>query len=127
MTETVEVTQAGEWRLTEDEVGEHSFMTLFQGERMVAHFCLKGSKQDAEHILRLLAAEQAQSAQLQEALAEVEGLLFRIRRTSEMSANIMRDARRTGGWEGSEKTARQFDRLAKYATQAEALTTENKQ
>lgn len=53
--------------------------------------------------------------------AEIERLLFRIRRTSEMSANIMRDARRTGGWEGSEKTARQFDRLAKYAAQAEAL------
>lgn len=33
-------------------------------------------------------------------------------RTAEMSANIMRDPRRTGGWEGSERVANAFDRMA---------------
>ncbi len=39
-----------------------------------------------------------------------------IRRTAEMSAGIMRDARRTGGWDGAERVARQFDRIAKLAS-----------
>lgn len=35
-----------------------------------------------------------------------------IRRAAEMSAAIMRDPKRTGRWVGSERVARQFDRLA---------------
>lgn len=39
----------------------------------------------------------------------------RIYRGLEMSAEIMRDPRRTGGWEGSERTASAFDRQARAA------------
>lgn len=39
----------------------------------------------------------------------------RIARTAEMSAGIMRDRRRTGGWEGAERTANAFDRLSRDA------------
>lgn len=55
---------------------------------------------------------------------EAERLLHRIERTSDMSANIMRDTRRTGGWDGAEKTARQFDRLRKYAQEAKAALSQ---
>ena len=36
----------------------------------------------------------------------------RLYRTLEMSAGIMRDRKRTGGWEGAERTANAFDRAA---------------
>lgn len=39
----------------------------------------------------------------------------RIMRSAEMSAGIMRDRRRTGGWAGAENTARAFDRIAENA------------
>jgi hypothetical protein len=51
---------------------------------------------------------QAENARLREALR-------RIARTAEMSAAIMRDAQRTGGWSGSEKVARQFEGIAEVA------------
>jgi hypothetical protein len=60
----------------------------------------------------LYAALQAQPAQAQ---GDVVERARRIKRTAEMSANIMRDTKRTGGWEGAEKTASAFDRLAKDA------------
>lgn len=44
--------------------------------------------------------------------------LRQIKRTSEMSAGIMRDKERTGDWVGAEKVARQFDRLAEKAKAA---------
>lgn len=44
--------------------------------------------------------------------------LRRIMRTCEMSAGIMRDTTRTAGWEGSEKTADQFDRIAERARES---------
>lgn len=53
--------------------------------------------------------------------AEIERLrseLHRIKRTAEMSAGIMRDTRRTGGWDGAEKTARAFDGIADRARDA---------
>lgn len=37
--------------------------------------------------------------------------LRRVMRTAEMSAGIMRDKQRTGGWAGAENTARAFDRI----------------
>lgn len=51
-------------------------------------------------------------------------LARQIRRTAEMSAEIMRDRERTGAWEGAERVARQFDRLAKLATQLESAAPE---
>lgn len=48
-------------------------------------------------------------------IAEMREILRQIRRTAEMSASIMRDTRRTGAWEGAEKVARQFDRIATLA------------
>lgn len=51
-----------------------------------------------------------------EAAQRVEALESVIRlekRVCEMSANIMRDAKRTGGWEGAERTANAFDRIAR--------------
>lgn len=48
-------------------------------------------------------------------IAEMREILRQIRRTAEMSANIMRDRRRTGAWDGAEKVARQFDRIAALA------------
>jgi hypothetical protein len=53
--------------------------------------------------------------------AQAAELMRRVQRTSEMSAGIMRDARRTGGWAGAENTARQFDRLAEHTAEARAL------
>jgi hypothetical protein len=47
-------------------------------------------------------------------------IVRRIKRTCEMSAGIMRDRERTGGWQGAEKVARQFDRLAELASQLES-------
>lgn len=47
--------------------------------------------------------------------------LRRIKRTSEMSAGIMRDTERTGEWAGAEKVAKQFDRLAEHASKATEL------
>jgi len=38
-----------------------------------------------------------------------------ILRTAEMSSGIMRDAQRTGDWEGSERVASQFDLIAERA------------
>lgn len=51
-------------------------------------------------------------------------IVRRIKRTCEMSAGIMRDRERTGGWEGAEKVARQFDRLAELASQLESTAPE---
>jgi hypothetical protein len=44
--------------------------------------------------------------------------LHKIKRTCEMSAGIMRDTARTGGWDGAERVAMQFDRLADRACAA---------
>lgn len=52
----------------------------------------------------------------------VEAVARRIKRASEMSAGIMRDAKRTGGWAGAENTAQAFDRLAKDAALILAAT-----
>lgn len=49
----------------------------------------------------------------------IEGLR-RIYRGLEMSAEIMRDARRTGGWAGAERTATAF---ARYAQEAKRMHT----
>jgi hypothetical protein len=54
-------------------------------------------------------------------LAEAEGLretLRRLKRTGELSAAIMRDTRRTGAWEGAERTARAFERMGEFADRA---------
>lgn len=47
--------------------------------------------------------------------------LRRLYRGLEMSANIMRDPLRTGGWEGAERTAAAFDRYAATAQSLYAL------
>ncbi|MHA4875494.1 hypothetical protein, partial [Enterococcus faecium] len=52
-------------------------------------------------------------------LQAAKSAMHEIRRIAEMSAEIMRDSRRTGGWEGSERVARQFDRIARKALQHE--------
>lgn len=41
----------------------------------------------------------------------IDERLRRLSRTAEMSAGIMRDPERTGGWPGAEKTAMAFDRI----------------
>ena len=53
-------------------------------------------------------------------LAEADEKLWRIRRTSEVTAQIMRNPERTGGWSGAERVARQFDRIAKLAATADS-------
>lgn len=56
-------------------------------------------------------------------LTELQLAMHEIRRTAEMSAEIMRDPRRTGGWEGAERVARAFDRIARKALQHEGSAT----
>lgn len=51
-------------------------------------------------------------------------LVRQIRRTAEMSAEVMRDRERTGGWEGAERVARQFDRIAKLAGELDSAAHE---
>lgn len=45
----------------------------------------------------------------------LRGGLLKIKRLATMSAELMRDQKRTGRWEGSERTARAFERLANDA------------
>ena len=52
------------------------------------------------------------------ALAECHETLRRLKRTGELSAAIMRDTRRTGAWEGAERTARAFERMGEFAARA---------
>lgn len=47
----------------------------------------------------------------------------RLYRGLEMSAEIMRDRRRTGGWEGADRTADAFARYAATAQSIHALLT----
>lgn len=47
----------------------------------------------------------------------------RLYRGLEMSAGIMRDTRRTGGWEGAERTAAAFERYAEAAKGLHARIT----
>lgn len=54
-------------------------------------------------------------------IAEFTDILYKIRRAAELSADIMRNPQRTGGWVGAERTARAFDRLADHAKKAEAI------
>jgi hypothetical protein len=57
----------------------------------------------------------------------VEALIEKCRRAyraAEMSAGIMRDSRRTGGWEGSERTADAFDRIADHAREAHTIAAQ---
>jgi chromosome segregation ATPase len=51
-------------------------------------------------------------------LAEARALLHRLKRAGEMSAAMMRDDRRTGAWEGSERVARAFARMSELAAKA---------
>ena len=55
-----------------------------------------------------------------EEIAEHIETLRRLYRTAEMSAAIMRDTERTGGWEGAERVARAFDSQWKKAHDAYA-------
>lgn len=55
---------------------------------------------------------EARATAAEARVAELEAALHMVKRMSEMSASIMRDARRTGAWEGAERVARQFDRIA---------------
>lgn len=57
-----------------------------------------------------LQAAEARARAAEEALKEAADALAIEARANEMSANIMRDRRRTGGWEGAERTAAAFDR-----------------
>lgn len=52
-----------------------------------------------------IATQAAENERLRAALRKVK-------RTAELSAGIMRNAERTGSWEGAEKTARAFDRIS---------------
>jgi hypothetical protein len=52
-----------------------------------------------------------ENARLREALRKIE-------RVARGSAEIMRDQKRTGRWEGAERTANAFERLSKDASQA---------
>lgn len=53
--------------------------------------------------------------------------LRRLYRGLEMSAGIMRDRKRTGGWEGAEKTAAAFARYAATAQSLHALLVAQKE
>jgi len=66
--------------------------------------------------LWLDATARAEAAEA--ALAECHETLRRLKRTGEMSAAIMRDPRRTGAWEGAERTARAFERMGEFAARA---------
>lgn len=58
-----------------------------------------------------LKAAKEENARLREALRKIE-------RVARGSAEIMRDQKRTGRWEGAERTANAFERLSKDASQA---------
>jgi hypothetical protein len=60
-------------------------------------------------------AAEAENESLRSRLAAAEEKLHRIRRMGELSAAIMRDPERTGGWSGSERVARGFERIAHLA------------
>lgn len=45
-------------------------------------------------------------------IADLEEFIRMEVRKMEMQANVMRDTRRTGGWEGAEKVAMAFERSA---------------
>jgi hypothetical protein len=62
-------------------------------------------------IADLLEASEAENKRLREALQH-------IKRTSEMSANLMRDTQRTGGWRGAERVAEAFERISSRAEDA---------
>ena len=66
-----------------------------------AHTAL--ARQSAEQAARLVEVE-AENARLR-------GTLHREARACEMSAGIMRNPARTGGWRGAEGTAKAFDRI----------------
>lgn len=72
------------WWLREDKVHGQPLMTLFQGNRMVTIFALKGAKEDAERVLNALTA----TADLQAQLNEARGLLREIR--NDVPARIIR-------------------------------------
>lgn len=73
--------------------------------------------QRAEDLMRAYLANQAALSALQQENERLRGVMagcsdaLKIEaRANEMSANIMRDPVRTGGWSGAENTARAFDR-----------------
>ncbi len=74
----------------------------------------EGRRVSQEWVERALAAEAR--------LAEADEKLRRIRRMSEVTAALMRDPERTGGWSGSERVARQFDRLAALAATTDSAS-----
>jgi hypothetical protein len=65
--------------------------------------------------LSFLLTSAAEIESLRARLAAAEEKLHRIRRMGELSAAIMRDPERTGGWSGSERVARGFERIAHLA------------
>ena len=60
----------------------------------------------------------AECFQLREENARLREELRKIERVARGSAEIMRDQKRTGRWEGAERTANAFERLSKDASQA---------
>ena len=79
----------------------------------------RGSKAKAfAEITALADAHYARAEAAEAALAECHETLRRLKRTGELSAAIMRDTRRTGAWEGAERTARAFERMGEFAARA---------
>lgn len=61
---------------------------------------------------RVIYTYKTELRQLREIVREAETTVYREARSTEMSASIMRDSKRTGGWAGAENTAKAFDRTA---------------
>lgn len=73
---------------------------------------------DPEDIAEEIAAAVRRAERAEAALAEAREHCRMAYRAAEMSAEIMRDNRRTGGWVGAGRTAAQFERIAARAREA---------
>jgi hypothetical protein len=91
-------------------------MNIPAGNPETVPYHFKKGHQNARHAAAEIATEaDAEIESLRSRLAAAEEKLHRIRRMGELSAAIMRDPERTGGWSGSERVARGFERIAHLA------------
>jgi len=96
----------------ESDVAMMELLNTARGERDCAFKNLEDRTSERNSFAASLCAERTKVAKLRETARIV-------RRTAELSSNIMRDIKRTGGWSGSERVARQFDRIALRLTETE--------
>lgn len=77
---------------------------------------IAGLRSDNAQLQYALEQSEMRYSEKEAALAACRDDLHMVKRMAEMSAGIMRDPRRTGAWEGAERVARQFDRIAVKAS-----------